>query len=475
MTPSTEHSEPTEPKLSGAELKKRAKAEKTARRAAVKATSQNQAPRSASPSKKLPTKSTTSVQSRTVEENSLVEEKPKLKHPPTEMQVTIFSHLYKSSQGISFLDTSKDVHPAVLSLALQIKNFVLCGSNARCVGMLLAFKRVIESYTTPTGHALSRHLTTVLNAQVAHLIRHSRPLSVSQGNAIRQLKLTISRIDPSLPESTAKSDLLQRIDNVIRERITVADTAISRDAGSKIRDGEVIMTYGKSSIVEKTFLEAHRSGKKFKVLIVDSRPLFEGKNLARRLSAAGIETEYALITTCSHAISSVTKVFLGAHAMTSNGCLYSRVGTALVAMMAKRSTGGEQRPVVVLCETIKFTSRTPLDSIVGNEIADPEMLVDQEDTKTLSYVPPDMDAATSGSKKGADRGRMKDKTEGPQDEPKQKSGTLQGWKNVPNLQLLNILFDVTPAAFLDMIITEQGSLPPSSVSVMIAMEESRNG
>ena len=146
----------------------------------------------------------------------------------------------------------------------------------------------------------------------------------------------------------------------------MAGTVIAREASSEIRDGDVIMTYGKSSIVEKTLLEAHRSGKKFKVLVVDSRPLFEGRNLACALSAQGIRVEYALITTFSHQVKPVTKVFLGAHAMTSNGCLYSRVGTAVVAMMAKRSNGGEQRLVIVLCETVKFTSRTPLDSIVGN-------------------------------------------------------------------------------------------------------------
>lgn len=37
---------------------------------------------------------------------------------------------------------NKEVHPAVLALGLQMSTFTVCGSNARCVAMLLAFKKV---------------------------------------------------------------------------------------------------------------------------------------------------------------------------------------------------------------------------------------------------------------------------------------------------------------------------------------------
>jgi translation initiation factor eIF-2B subunit delta len=49
----------------------------------------------------------------------------------------------------------------------------------------------------------------------------------------------------------------------------------------------------------------------------------------------------------------------------SNGRLYSRVGTALVSMQAH----AQDIPVIVLAESIKFTDRVALDSIVNNEIA----------------------------------------------------------------------------------------------------------
>lgn len=243
------------------------------------------------------------------------------------------------------------------------------------------------------------------------------------GNAIRWLKLEISEVDVSTPETEAKADLCDAIDNFIRERITMADRVIAEKAAEKIRDGEVIITYAKSSIVQKALVEAFRQGKRFKVIVVDSRPLFEGKNLARALADLGLEVQYSLVTGIDHAIKSVTKVFLGAHAMMSNGRLYSRVGTALVAMAAKES----HIPVIVCCESIKFTDRIALDSFVHNEVAPADQLVDP------------LTASSSG---------------------------LDKWRDVPNLQLLNLMYDLTPAEYIDMVITEYGSLPPSSVPVV---------
>jgi len=68
----------------------------------------------------------------------------------------------------------------------------------------------------------------------------------------------------------------------------------------------------------------------------------------------------------------VTKVFLGAHTLFSNGTVLSRAGTASVAMTAHSFNV----PVIVCCETYKFTERVQLDSFVFNELGDPDELVD---------------------------------------------------------------------------------------------------
>ena len=244
------------------------------------------------------------------------------------------------------------------------------------------------------------------------------------GNAIRWLKVVISNVDVSTPESQAKSELCDLIDNYIREKVTVADQVIANKANDKIEDGDVIMTFAKSSIVQQTLVDAFRRGKKFRVIVVDSRPLLEGKNLARALADMGLEVQYSLTYGISHVIRRATKVFLGAHAMMSTG-LYSRIGTALVAMSAKEANV----PVIVCCESVKLTERVALDSFVHNEIAPAEELIIQ--------------------------GRN--------------PSPLSKWEDVPNLQLLNLMYDLTPAEYISMVITEYGIIPPSSVPVIIRL------
>ena len=156
------------------------------------------------------------------------------------------------------------------------------------------------------------------------------------GNAIRWLKVEINDVDIETLESTAKTDLCEAIDNFIRERITVADQVIATSAAQKIQDGDVVLTFAKSNIVQQTLVQAHKQGTKFMVIVIDSRPLFEGRNLARALGELGLEVRYSLTHAVGHLIKDATKVLLGAHSMMSNGRLYSRAGKPFLLLDQKK-------------------------------------------------------------------------------------------------------------------------------------------
>ncbi|KAL8846257.1 MAG: hypothetical protein Q9221_008647 [Calogaya cf. arnoldii] len=438
-------------KPSGAELKKQAKAGKAAKRAQSK--QGQQAPpidafQSNKPEKKSPLAVEGSIQpspqqppskgqhkrtgSASASSQKSLPLRPGQQQAPAvepeqrkgAQRLAFVSHLYGTPRRTSIAGAGKDVHPSILALGLQMSNYIICGSNARCVSTLLVFKRVIEAYITPPNNSLPRDLTIHLSAQIDYL-KSCRPLSVSMGNAIRWLKLTISTIDPDTPEHQAKNKLCSAIDNFIRERVTVAGQAIASSASSRIQNGDIIVTFAKSSIVESTLAEAYRQGKNFQVVVVDSEPLFEGRNLAIALADLGLQVQYASIHTLSHVMPDATKVFLGAHAMMSNGRLYSRIGTALVAMTAKNL----DTPVIVLCESVKFTDKVALDSIATNEMA------------------PSLELGFFGT--GVD-----------------KAGEEEDWRNASNLVGVNLMYDLTPAECIHMVITEYGNLPPSSVPVV---------
>ncbi|CAG5181088.1 uncharacterized protein ALTATR162_LOCUS9587 [Alternaria atra] len=461
-------------KLSPAELKKQKQAEKQAKRAQAKAAggppNQQQGPSKDGQKQQKDSKQTSKdalsrpvpVRRRPSQANTPVLKEPekKAKKDKEPKQTGLFfGHLYSQPKQQSLVGASKDVHPAVLALGLQYSSYAICGSTARMVAMLLVFKTVIEAYQTPPGNSLARHLTSHHLGPQIEFLKSCRPLSISMGNAIRWLKdikarnaqdELIIKIDPSTPENEAKRDLIEEIDIFIRERVTAADRLIRDLAATKIQAGDVILVYAASSIVEQTIIHAHQSGKPFTVIVVDSKPLFEGKKLARKLANHGITVRYYLITGASHAVKDATKVFLGAHAMMSNGRLYSRVGTALVSMLAY----SHSLPVIVLCQSVKFTEKVALDSIVGNEVAPAEEILSEAERRELlplkSRLPPSKNDEKSASEEA----------------PADTTDVLKWIDDAKNLHHLQVLYDVTPAQYINMVITEYGSLPPSSVPVV---------
>lgn len=350
--------------------------------------------------------------------------KPKM----LEKRLTLFGHLDISGVA-SAAAAGKEVHPSVLYLAMQFSSFHVAGSAERCRTMLLAFKDVIRDYNTPEGTSLSRNLTGHLSHQIDHL-KTARPLSISMGNAIRWLKQEIANLGIDLSDAQAKQYLHEEIDNFIRVRLDYADRVIVENAVNNINDGDTILTYASSQVVLATFTAAHKQGKKFKVIVVDSRPLFEGRKVAKVLSDEGISTTYTLFNGLSYALKDVTTVFVGAHAMLSNGMLYSRVGTAAVALLAS----SRNIPVVVLCQSIKFSDRVLLDSFTFNELGSSDALVNLAKSTDDVPVP---------------------------------SPALKNWREIPSLNVMHALYDVAPPDSIKKVITEVGSLPPSSVPVVL--------
>ncbi|KAK2999951.1 hypothetical protein RJ639_024470, partial [Escallonia herrerae] len=254
-------------------------------------------------------------------------------------RVELFRHLPQYERGNQLPDLESKffqldpMHPAVYKVGLRYIAGDIVGGNARCISMLQAFQEAIKDCTTPPEKAFARDLTAKINAFVSFLIE-CRPLSISMGNAIRFLKARIAKLSLSLSESEAKASLGSDIDRFINEKIILADKVIVGHAVTKIREGDVLLTYGSSALVEMILLHAHENGKKFRVVVVDSRPKLEGQALLRRLVGKGLTCTYTHINAVSYIMHEVTRVLLGAASVLSNGTVYSRVGTACVAMVA---------------------------------------------------------------------------------------------------------------------------------------------
>lgn len=348
-------------------------------------------------------------------------------------EINLFKHLYHERQSslLNIASVKSNIHPAIVRLGVQYKNKVIVGSNARCVALLAVVKHVVKDFEKPEQADFIRGLEACLGKCLAYL-HHCRPLAVSMKNAMRHLNLQMTQFLPMISDEEAKCKLQGIIDTYISEQIELAGKAISITIQSKISNGNVILTYGYSSLIYKILVDAHDAGKQFRVIVVDGRPWLEGKELLRRLAKHAIECSYILINALSFIMPEVSKVFLGAHAILANGAVMSRVGTAQVALMAKAFNV----PVLVACETHKSSERVQTDSIVYNELGNADDLVNHQ--------------SNNNSKK-----------------------SLQSnWRTKKSLNLLNITYDVTPAELVTAVVTELAILPCTSVPVILRIKPS---
>jgi translation initiation factor eIF-2B subunit delta len=339
------------------------------------------------------------------------------------------------------------LHPAILQLSVQYRDGIVRGANQRCKAMLHAFQTVIQHYTSSSTSCtnninkktFSQELDLLLKNSFTYLTKHSRPHSTSMGNAFTFLKIAIANLERDMPEEQAKVILCEQIDAYIRERITYADEAISTYAVTKIQNGDVILIYAKSEVILVLLKRAfHQLKKIFRVIVVDSRPLHEGREMLQALHREGIPCTYILLNAVSYVMSKeVTKVFLGAAALMSDGSVQNRVGTLGLALMAHSCNV----PVLVCCETYKISNRVQLESFTGNELSNPDVGVAFTDANT-----------TANS-----------------------SSSLRQWRTTPNLKLLNIMYDLTPSEFVSGIVTEMGILPPTSVAVILREMNPQDG
>ena len=311
------------------------------------------------------------------------------------------------------------LHPAVIETGYRFSTGQIRGGNARCRAMLETFAAILPDYVNSSDSNEEDFRQTIdqviLKPAFTYWTEHCRPHSVSMGNAFTFLKTAVASLDRDLDAMKCVEELQESIHAYERERIEYAMAAIADLTCQKLlRDqDEVILIYGHSEVITKILEEAVSACRQIRVILVDSRPLLEGKKQLEKVRELGIPCSYILLNALTYVFQDVTKVLLGASAMMSDGSVMGRVGTASVAMAA----AAHNIPVLVCAETYKISNRVQLESITSNELGDPGLVSTDDDTS--------------------------------------------------HFKRLNLLYDLTPASFVSGIVTELGIVPPTSVAVLL--------
>ncbi len=202
----------------------------------------------------------------------------------------------------------------------------------------------------------------------------------------------------------------QRAVDGLLEELEGALDRIAENGANLIRSGDMILTHCHSHSVVAILRRARAQGKKFKVIVTETRPLYQGVMTAKDLLKSKIPILYSEDSAIGHFMKVTTKVLVGCDAILPNGAIVNKIGTLPLAIVAKHFG----RPVFVAGGTIKITPEVQIEFRKAEEIIEPQRL--------------------------------------------------------PGAKIINPAFDVTPAEFIDQIITEKGVVKPQMIDRLLARE-----
>lgn len=290
--------------------------------------------------------------------------------------------------------------------------------SMRIRGARLIARSAVEALQIVARESRAKDVESFLEelTQAARSLLQTRPTAVSLPNGIRYV---MRRVIASKGQVSSVEIIRSTAIEAAEDFIQNTQTAVQRigEIGARrIRDGDVVLTHCNSSAAISILKTAWGQGKRFEVLVTETRPRFQGHLTARELASIGIPVTLVLDDAVRFYMQDVDKVLVGADAITANGALVNKIGTSMVALAAHEA----KVRVFVAAETYKFSPETMVGELVKLEERDPSEIISEYELKKLGPV-----------------------------------------------RVRNPSFDVTPPEFIDLIITERGIIPPAGAILIL--------
>ncbi|KAJ8907502.1 hypothetical protein NDN08_007613 [Rhodosorus marinus] len=210
----------------------------------------------------------------------------------------------------------------------------------------------------------------------------------------------------------------------VRDSIVESHQLIAKYAHNLIQDGSQILTTSCSSAVEAIL--ASSVAKDIKVYVALGYPTRKSYEIVRNLQKLGIRSTVLPDSAVGSLVEQIDVVLVGAEAVMENGAVVNATGTFLLALAAK-AVG---KPLYVAVERYKFIRLYPLN---------------QKDLRVLAPDSSELEPIEDI-------------------EPELKQ----------SIDFFNPHVDLTPPEYIQMLLTDEGLLPPSAVSDSLIQKIYRN-
>lgn len=306
---------------------------------------------------------------------------------------------------------SRGLPNKVAQISQDIKTMRIRGAGKIARAAAEALKITAESSEAKTTNDFMNDLSFA-----AKVLQQTRPTAVSLPNGIRYV---LQRVMQAKTTGQNVNELKKHTLDVANEFIENSKRAIQKigEIGARrIKDDDIILTHCHSSAVVEVIKTAWRQGKAVQVYCTETRPLFQGRITARALAQVGIPVTLIIDSAARHFMNEVDKVIVGADAIAANGAVVNKIGTSLMALAAHEA----RTLFFVAAETYKFSPETMVGELI--------VIEERNASEIISF------------------GRL---------------------KSMKKVSVRNPSFDVTPAEYVDLIITEKGIIPPQgAVSIL---------
>ncbi len=192
---------------------------------------------------------------------------------------------------------------------------------------------IMEAKGRPEPKDLAEAARRISEAQPAMSIVHNVAQLVSQLIAEGQ--------DPRAVLETTRQEL-----DAAQEKIARTFLKVAPDRGA-------VVTLSYSENVLEALRTAHGKGRVDRVFVMESRPLFEGRALAKDLANAGIPATVVTDALGPSLMADAACALVGADAILQDAAVVNKIGTYTLALAATDA----KKPFYVACESLKFDAR----------------------------------------------------------------------------------------------------------------------
>ncbi|WP_226481066.1 ribose 1,5-bisphosphate isomerase [Natrinema amylolyticum] len=317
-------------------------------------------------------------------------------------------------------DVDPCIVPAVEATADDIAAMEIRGAATIADAAAAALATQADRSAAESPAAFRRQLRAA-----ARTLYETRPTAVSLPNALRYV---LRGMDGETVADLRASTIARA--ETFRHDLERAQETLGEIGANRLRDGDVVLTHCHSTDALACIEAALEAGKEVEAIVKETRPRKQGHITARRLRERGVPVTLIVDSAARRYLDGADHVLVGADSIAADGSVINKIGTSGLAVNARE----RGVPVMVAAQTIKLHPDTMTGHTVEIELRDEREVLSDEDRATIAG------------------GGGEDGDESTEDD---------------ELRVDNPAFDVTPARYVDAIVTERGQFPPESIVTLM--------